>query len=224
MNHLVQRYPEHHEIHLVLDNLGTHSRKGSTSLARHPNVHFHFAATNASWLNQLASSASSSIASRCATRSISLVAWPFHPQTLSVIDLLLTKLQVVQINEKDLQDAAALLSNYGSGSDESDTDRFMSVLASNWGWWRTSAENLTEVADFAEGLCGPESCDTLQQHAEALMTLVASAPKSTQWKLRALASDRIRFARVSGTSDRRVLSSRIHVRNGPSTQCASHPS
>jgi transposase len=53
MNQLIRQYPESREIHVILDNLSTHSKKGGTWLARHPNVHFHFTPTNASWLNQI---------------------------------------------------------------------------------------------------------------------------------------------------------------------------
>jgi transposase len=53
MNKLVRQYPEDQEIHVILDNLSTHAKKGGTWLARHPNVHFHFTPTNASWLNQI---------------------------------------------------------------------------------------------------------------------------------------------------------------------------
>lgn len=53
MNKLVGQYPEDREIHVILDNLSTHTKKGGTWLARHRNVHFHFTPTNASWLNQI---------------------------------------------------------------------------------------------------------------------------------------------------------------------------
>ena len=53
MNKVVRQYPEDQEIHVILDNLSTHSKKGGAWLARHPNVHFHFTPTNASWLNQI---------------------------------------------------------------------------------------------------------------------------------------------------------------------------
>lgn len=53
MNKLVRQYPEAQEIHVILDNLSTHSKKGGTWPGRHPNVHFHFTPTGASWLNQI---------------------------------------------------------------------------------------------------------------------------------------------------------------------------
>ncbi len=52
MNRVVAAYPGH-ELHVVLDNLSTHKPKHDAWLSRHPNVHFHFTPTHASWLNQV---------------------------------------------------------------------------------------------------------------------------------------------------------------------------
>jgi transposase len=52
MNRLVARYPDT-ELHIILDNLNTHKPKHDRWLARHPNVHFHYTPTHASWLNQV---------------------------------------------------------------------------------------------------------------------------------------------------------------------------
>jgi len=52
MNRLVADHPDR-EIHLILDNLSTHKPKRDLWLARHPNVHFHYTPTHASWLNQI---------------------------------------------------------------------------------------------------------------------------------------------------------------------------
>lgn len=52
MNRLVADHPGR-EIHVILDNLNTHKPKRDRWLARHPNVHFHFTPTYASWLNQV---------------------------------------------------------------------------------------------------------------------------------------------------------------------------
>jgi len=52
MNDIVAAYPDQ-EIHVVLDNLNTHKPKNDRWLKRHPNVHFHFTPTRASWLNQV---------------------------------------------------------------------------------------------------------------------------------------------------------------------------
>jgi len=52
MNDVVADYPNR-ELHIVLDNLNTHKPKVDRWLARHPDVHFHYTPTHASWLNQI---------------------------------------------------------------------------------------------------------------------------------------------------------------------------
>jgi transposase len=52
MNEITAAYPER-AIHVVLDNLNTHKPKRDRWLSRHPNVHFHFTPTYASWLNMV---------------------------------------------------------------------------------------------------------------------------------------------------------------------------
>lgn len=52
MDHMVADIPDDKEIHVILDNYGIH-KKNDAWLAAHPNVHFHFTPTSASWLNQV---------------------------------------------------------------------------------------------------------------------------------------------------------------------------
>src|SRR6266568_994714 len=73
-----------------------------------------------------------------------------QPHTVDVIDLLLSKLQIVELNEKDARDIVQLLSCMpiaGAAGDglTIDSDRFLSVLASDWGWWRTVTGNLEKL-------------------------------------------------------------------------------
>ncbi len=53
MNEIVRSYGPETELHVILDNLNTHKPKRDRWLARHPNVHFHYTPTYASWLNQI---------------------------------------------------------------------------------------------------------------------------------------------------------------------------
>jgi transposase len=52
MNGIVAHYPDT-ELHVILDNLNTHKPKNDRWLTKHPNVHFHYTPTHASWLNQV---------------------------------------------------------------------------------------------------------------------------------------------------------------------------
>jgi transposase len=54
MNTLVSKYPDAPEIHVILDNLSTHSGADVDAwLSKHPNVTFHFTPTGSSWINQI---------------------------------------------------------------------------------------------------------------------------------------------------------------------------
>jgi transposase len=52
LDDVVADVPSHREVHVILDNYATH-KKNDDWLAAHPNVHFHFTPTSASWLNQV---------------------------------------------------------------------------------------------------------------------------------------------------------------------------
>ncbi len=52
MDHVVAEAPADQELHVILDNYCTH-KKCDAWLLHHPNVHFHFTPTSASWLNQV---------------------------------------------------------------------------------------------------------------------------------------------------------------------------
>jgi transposase len=54
MDQIVTETPADQELHVILDNYCTH-KKCDAWLAKHPNVHFHFTPTSASWLNQVES-------------------------------------------------------------------------------------------------------------------------------------------------------------------------
>jgi hypothetical protein len=61
--------------------------------------------------------------------------------TLDPADLLLSKLQVVETNERDFLDVAALLSDHSI-----DRERIVGVLGRDWGWWRTATQALDRSA------------------------------------------------------------------------------
>jgi hypothetical protein len=123
------------------------------------------------------------------------------PYTLDVTDLLLTKLQVVEQNEKDVQDIIYLLACYEvREGDEPGTiglERFGKVMADDWGWWRTTTGNLDRVVELARGELKrfvPPACDfdpvgqagALRRHADAV-------PKGLKWKVRARVGDRVQW-------------------------------
>jgi hypothetical protein len=109
-----------------------------------------------------------------------------HP-TLSVADLILTKLQIVELTEKDSDDLRALLKAHELGSgpgDVIDADRIAAVLADDWGYWRTATETLGRVASAS-----PE----LGEMSAELRRRIDEEPKTRRFKLRARIGERRRW-------------------------------
>jgi hypothetical protein len=116
-----------------------------------------------------------------------------EPRTLPLADLLLTKLQVVEVNERDLQDAAAILADHALGPDGVDAERVTDLLAADWGWWRTATGTLERVAGYAAELDGFAGAPAVAERAGALAERVEAAPKSRRWRMRAKIGERKRW-------------------------------
>jgi hypothetical protein len=126
------------------------------------------------------------------------------PYTLDVTDLLLSKLQVVQQNEKDVHDIVYLLAAHEvREGDEPGTvglARFTKVLAEDWGWWRTATGNLDRVVELVRGDLArlvPSGArhDPVEQ-AAALRAHAQAMPKSLRWKLRARLGERVQWYEI----------------------------
>jgi hypothetical protein len=120
--------------------------------------------------------------------------------TLDPADLLLSKLQIVELNAKDAHDITHLLSGVGidakDGAPSISTARLTEVMANDWGWWRTctgSLEKLPKLIGDNPALV-PDGAphDPLEQAAR-LLDFAHSMPKSSKWKLRARVGDRVKW-------------------------------
>jgi hypothetical protein len=126
------------------------------------------------------------------------------PDTLDVADLLLTKLQVVELNQKDVHDILHLLSGFEVlPGDEPGTiglDRVGKIVADDWGWWRTATMNLEKVAHFAEDEHSDLVPETRRfepaEQARRLWAHCDDVPKPMRWKLRAKVGDRVVWYRL----------------------------
>jgi hypothetical protein len=117
-------------------------------------------------------------------------------RTLDPADLLLAKLQVVEVNEKDLKDAAALLADHAIDEDGGlDAGRIAGLFAGDWGWWRTGTGTLERVAAYAQELDGLESATTarVRERARELRERIDAEPKSRRWRMRSKVGERVRW-------------------------------
>jgi hypothetical protein len=118
-----------------------------------------------------------------------------HP-ALPAADLLLTKLQVVELNGKDVTDMAALLTTHtigeGDGPGSIDRARIVDVLAADWGFYTTATDNLERLPALVSEVA-PELGPPVAAKAAQLRETVAEAPKSRAFNLRAKVGRRKRW-------------------------------
>jgi hypothetical protein len=118
-----------------------------------------------------------------------------HPTTLSAADLLLTKLQVVQIDAKDLRDAVALVHQHQLGEEaEGDVigvDRLVEVTRGDWGWWTTLTDNLARLPEIASASLPSADALLVAGRVDELRAALSAAPKSMRWRTRAKIGRRV---------------------------------
>jgi hypothetical protein len=116
-----------------------------------------------------------------------------HDYSLDAADLLLTKLQIHEINRKDLVDAVRLLLTHenadiagGGEPDVMSLERLRSVTSSDWGWFTTVTDNLQLVRSAAGDLLDRVESAIVEARADAIDESLRSAPKSMRWKARSV--------------------------------------
>jgi hypothetical protein len=120
-----------------------------------------------------------------------------EPETVPLAELLLTKLQILHLNEKDLLDIWALL--YAHDVSEHDDDAVNAAfvaraLAADWGLWRTSRQTVeTARARLETASLDDEGRALLRSRLERLWDRVEAEPKGLRWKSRAKIGDRTKW-------------------------------
>ena len=107
--------------------------------------------------------------------------------SLPVADLLLTKLQIVKLNEKDVVDIVDLVAGHELGhgqGDWIDVDRLETLVHDDWGLWRTLTGTVKTVLATSPSR-------VVQERLAAIQELLNQAPKSRRWRLRARVGDRM---------------------------------
>ena len=118
--------------------------------------------------------------------------------TLPAAELLLTKLQIVRVNRKDIGDVLMLLCDHelaaADGPSLLNVDRVATVCAADWGLYTTTSDNLGTVREMVPDFgFGGEAITTLTERIDGLTRHLEAAPKSRTWKLRAKIGRRLRW-------------------------------
>jgi hypothetical protein len=118
--------------------------------------------------------------------------------TIPLAEMLLEKMQIVQINEKDVIDTIMLLMEHPLGQSDTETinlDHVAQLCGKDWGLWRTTTMNLGKVSQLAQGydqLTAEQKAHIVSQ-VEAALAWIEDEPKSLAWRLRSRVGDRVKW-------------------------------
>jgi len=117
--------------------------------------------------------------------------------TVPLAELLLTKLQIIELNEKDVRDAALLLHGHEVADHDDDAvnaARIAELCASDWGLWRTITGNLERCREHLGDYDVPDGDRArIEGRFDQLLERIEAEPKSRGWKLRAKIGERKRW-------------------------------
>ncbi len=136
-----------------------------------------------------------------------------RPETLPVADLLETKLQIIQMNEKDFRDILALLIDHeladSEGSDVINAAHVVGLCANDWGIYKTFTLSLEKIIGNLDAYHLDEADrKTAESRAQKLLESIEAAPKSMGWRIRARVGERVPWYETP-ESDVAVVDSRF---------------
>ena len=112
------------------------------------------------------------------------------PLTISLVDMLLEKMQIVHINEKDIVDTIMLLREHDigeSGPETIDAPYVAKLLSGDWGFYYTCTSNLKKVREKLPSYqeLSEEDRKDVAAKIEKLLKIIEDEPKTMGWKMRA---------------------------------------
>ncbi len=118
--------------------------------------------------------------------------------TVPLAELLLEKMQIVQINEKDLIDSVMLLREHPIGDSDQETINAVIIsglLSRDWGFWRTVTGNLKLLDEKVDAYQSLSELDRKVVHDRIgeLQGRIEAAPKTLGWKARSQIGERVKW-------------------------------
>ena len=111
---------------------------------------------------------------------------------VSPADLLLSKMQIYELNQKDVVDTVALLLDHPIADHDDDAINaayIARLVGEDWGLHRTFQVNTERIRAALPDLNVPR--DLVNQHLDELWREIGARPKSVRWRLRAQVGDRV---------------------------------
>ncbi len=133
-------------------------------------------------------------------------------QTIPVADLLATKLQIIEINEKDMKDILSMFLDFDVSRSDSNAingDYLAKQCSDDWGVYKTFTINLNKILTSIDnhGLDDAQK-QKITAGVNQLKKMIEESPKSFRWKMRARVGEGVKWYELP-EADRELVDSRI---------------
>jgi hypothetical protein len=138
-------------------------------------------------------------------------------RTIPPADLLLTKLQIVEINEKDIKDLTCVLMDHDVAEADGDqiNGAYISKLCANdWGIYKTLTMNLDKFGTLVPKMQLGDESKVVEARVGKLRKMIEDEPKSFRWKMRARVGERTVWYQLP-EADREIVDSRMEGMKEP---------
>lgn len=116
-----------------------------------------------------------------------------HP-TIPIEDLLLSKLQIVEVSDRDVRDIVAMIADHPvevtEDTESIDPDYIADLCSGDWGLFKTVTMSLDRVEEYVGDNDLPLDQQRLSSRVEKLRSTIEDRPKTVRWKLRSLIGER----------------------------------
>jgi hypothetical protein len=107
---------------------------------------------------------------------------------LPLADLVLTKLQIVELNEKDAKDVVTVFLDHdladGEDDDIIDVAHIRRVCSAEWGFYTTVMDNLDKLREMSKGFLDAGEHAIVSDRVDRLASALDRSEKTLKWRMR----------------------------------------
>jgi len=133
-------------------------------------------------------------------------------KTIPLADMLVTKIQIIDVNDKDLKDAVCLFADYDVGARDGEMINgayIANLCASDWGVYKTFTMNLERLLAKVNDLSLEDDAKaSVRNRVNKLRAMIEEKPKDFRWKMRARIGEKVKWYELP-EADKEVVDSRM---------------
>jgi len=129
--------------------------------------------------------------------------------TISLVDMLLEKMQIVEINPKDIKDTVVLLLEHSLGTHDDSPEQInlnylCEVLGKDWGFHQTFVTNMQLCKRTLVHLTSltDDHKSEIADKIDAILSAIERKPKTLRWKMRSKIGTRVKWYREVNIKDK----------------------